>query len=62
MSMLQSEKTMQNSINPIKAAEEIRRLKIDLADCINELCLYCGLYKTRHKGSCDGCRWYKEVA
>lgn len=24
---------------------------------VNELCLKCGLYKTQHLGSCDGCRW-----
>ena len=25
--------------------------------CRNELCLYCGQYKQRHLGACDGCRW-----
>ena len=29
----------------------------DLKDCRNELCLKCGQYKTKHLGSCDGCRW-----
>ena len=29
----------------------------DLKDCRNELCLRCGQYKTKHLGSCDGCRW-----
>lgn len=29
----------------------------DFRDCRNELCLYCGQYKMRHKGACDGCRW-----
>ena len=29
----------------------------DLKDCRNELCLRCGEYRTRHLGSCDGCRW-----
>ncbi len=39
------------------ADAQIDRLKRDLADCRNELCLYCGKYKDRHKGACDGCRW-----
>lgn len=30
----------------------------DLEVCRNELCLYCGQYKQRHLGACDGCRWY----
>lgn len=29
----------------------------DLCNCRNELCLKCGEYKTKHLGSCDGCRW-----
>ena len=29
----------------------------DLKDCRNELCLKCGQYKTKHLGSCYGCRW-----
>ena len=33
------------------------KLKSDLKDCRNELCLRCGEYKTAHLGSCDGCRW-----
>lgn len=28
-----------------------------LRDCRNELCLKCGQYKTKHLGSCKGCRW-----
>lgn len=36
---------------------EENRLKVDLRDCRNELCLKCGDYKQRHKGACDGCRW-----
>jgi hypothetical protein len=36
------------------AAEEL--------DCaVNELCLHCGQYLTRHLGSCDGCRWKEET-
>lgn len=37
----------------------IAKIESDLEDCRNELCLYCGDYKMRHKGACDGCRWYK---
>jgi hypothetical protein len=37
----------------------IRGLEVDNADLRNELCLKCGLYKTAHLGSCDGCRWKK---
>ena len=36
--------------------EELRKT---LKDCVNELCLYCGRYKERHLGACDGCRWKK---
>lgn len=32
----------------------------DFRDCRNELCLYCGKYKERHNGACDGCRWRPE--
>ena len=39
------------------ADAQIDRLKRDLKDCRNELCLYCGKYKERHNGTCDGCRW-----
>lgn len=35
----------------------VESLKADLKDCRNELCLYCGKYKERHNGACDGCRW-----
>lgn len=31
----------------------------DFRACRNELCLRCGQYKTKHLGSCDGCRWEK---
>lgn len=31
----------------------------DFRDCRNELCLRCGQYKTKHLGSCNGCRWEK---
>lgn len=39
------------------AADAIEALQRNLNDCRNELCLYCGQYKQRHKGACDGCRW-----
>lgn len=29
----------------------------DVRDIRNELCLYCGKYKTAHLGSCGGCRF-----
>lgn len=38
-------------------ADEIAKLKRDLKDCRNELCLKCGDYTRRHLGACDGCRW-----
>lgn len=37
---------------------KIKRLKRELKTCRNELCLYCGKYHDRHKGACDGCRWF----
>lgn len=44
-----------------KASEaKIKRLTCYLKDCRNELCLKCGLYREKHLGRCDGCRW-KEV-
>ena len=32
-------------------------IRTELKDCVNELCLKCGQYRTEHLGSCDGCRW-----
>lgn len=40
-----------------RLVEETERLRRDLKDCRNELCLRCGAYKQRHNGACDGCRW-----
>ena len=40
--------------------KELADTKAELVLCRDELCLYCGQYKERHKGACDGCRW-KEV-
>lgn len=36
---------------------DIKRLETDLRDCRNELCFMCGDYRSKHLGSCDGCRW-----
>lgn len=38
-------------------ADEFAKLKRDLKDCRNELCLKCGNYREAHNGACDGCRW-----
>lgn len=40
-----------------EGADAIEELRTDLKDCRNELCLRCGQYKTKHIGSCEGCRW-----
>lgn len=40
-----------------EAADEIECLRSELNTCRNELCLRCGQYKTKHLGSCEGCRW-----
>ncbi|MBQ1790039.1 MAG: hypothetical protein II008_07675 [Oscillospiraceae bacterium] len=34
-------------------------IRSELRDCVNELCLQCGQYRTEHLGSCDSCRWKK---
>ncbi len=36
---------------------ENERLKKELENCRNELCLLCGRYRERHLGACDGWRW-----
>jgi len=40
-----------------EGADAIEELRTDLEVCRNELCLRCGQYKTKHLGSCEGCRW-----
>lgn len=60
--MSESNTEFQDHITNIKACWEWMkrynaRLERDLKDCRNELCLYCGKYKERHNGACDGCRW-----
>ena len=37
--------------------KHIMETERNLKDCRNELCLRCGQYKTKHLGSCEGCRW-----
>ena len=45
--------------------ETLRKVRQDLKDCANELCLYCGKYKVEYESACEGCRWlpvrYMEV-
>lgn len=36
---------------------EMIKLKKELENCRNELCLKCGDYKMAHKGACDGCQY-----
>lgn len=45
------------SMHAMNLVSEINRTESDLYDCVNELCLKCGQYRTQHLGSCDGCRW-----
>jgi len=35
----------------------IFRLRSELKNCRNELCLKCGNYKESHNGACDDCRY-----
>lgn len=48
-----------NKETAIDSMIQIENLKAELKDCVNELCLQCGQYKTQHLGSCDSCRWLK---
>lgn len=41
----------------IGAVHILQDLMSEMWAARNELCLRCGKYKTRHLGSCDGCRW-----
>ena len=36
---------------------QIVRLRKELKNCRNELCLKCGNYREAHNGACDGCRY-----
>lgn len=38
---------------------QVDMLESCLKDCVNELCLKCGLYTEAHKAACDNCRWLK---
>ncbi len=40
---------------------EVERLKAELHNCRNELCLKCGKYREAHNGACDGCRWKADI-
>ena len=40
-----------------RAADEIGRLRVELSDCRNELCRWCGNYLQKHLGGCEQCRW-----
>ena len=50
-----SDCTIMQMLRSIPAADVVPGS--DFRDCRNELCLYCGKYKERHNGACDGCRW-----
>ena len=55
-------KTLEETMDNIRAiwgnmVAENKKLRRDLKDCRNELCLKCGSYREAHKGACDGCRW-----
>lgn len=45
----------EHPIDDVKAADVVPER--DFRECRNELCLRCGQYKTKHLGSCEGCRW-----
>ncbi len=49
-SILKGATLVMEHIKALPAATELKDLR-------NELCLKCGLYKQRHEGMCDGCRW-----
>ena len=36
---------------------QIFRLRKELKNCRNELCLKCGNYREAHNGACDDCRY-----
>jgi len=37
--------------------EKCTRLKSELKNCRNELCLKCGAFSMSHLGACDDCRY-----
>lgn len=36
---------------------DLDNIRVELKDCVNELCLKCGNYHESYLGACDGCRW-----
>ena len=51
---------MAGVVRDLKENEPIRTMaETDFHDCVNELCLKCGVYHDEHNGACDGCRWLK---
>lgn len=49
--------TIQKHVRETERAASDKKLRQDLRDCRNELCLKCGNYRQAHHGACDGCRW-----
>ena len=45
------------SLHVMTLVSAIQNAESSLRDCVNELCLKCGQYRTEHLGSCTGCRW-----
>ena len=41
----------------VQNAATINRLRKELKNCRNELCLKCGNYHESYAGACDGCRY-----
>lgn len=55
-----SEPTMRVNVRIDSFAEmlaKIERLKNEVKNCRNELCLKCGNYHEAHNGACDDCRY-----
>ena len=43
----------------MEEVQEVKKDRIDMRDCVNEMCSLCGAYKREHEGACDKCRWKK---
>jgi len=41
----------------VEDSAKVRRLRCELKNCRNELCLKCGNYHESYAGACDGCRY-----
>lgn len=37
--------------------ETLRKVRLELKTCANELCFKCGKYEFEYQGACNGCRW-----